>query len=92
MRVTLALATRAAVHRALDFVHGPGSQPDLQVVREDGTVENSASTDHSLDQGLHINELLIRLVELDGSDLHLTAGTPPQARINGELRVIPTWR
>ena len=89
MRVTLALATRAAVHRALDFVHGPGSQPDLQVVREDGTVENSASTDHSLDQGLHINELFIRLVELDGSDLHLTAGTPPQARINGELRVIP---
>ena len=36
MRVTLALATRAAVHRAIDFVHGPVDGPDLQVVREDG--------------------------------------------------------
>ncbi|HXH07898.1 MAG TPA: type IV pilus twitching motility protein PilT [Vicinamibacterales bacterium] len=31
-------------------------------------------------------ELLRALVELDGSDLHLTTDTPPQIRIDGELR------
>ena len=35
---------------------------------------------------LHINDLLVRLIELGGSDLHLTAGSPPQARVNGDLQ------
>ncbi len=88
MRVTLALATRDAVKRALDFVHGPDAQPDLQVVREDGTVERVPEAPIEVETSLHINDLLIALVELDGSDLHLTAGTPPQARINGDLKII----
>jgi twitching motility protein PilT len=35
---------------------------------------------------LHLNDLLMILVENAGSDLHLTAGTPPQIRVNGALR------
>lgn len=35
-----------------------------------------------------LNELLAKLVELNGSDLHLTVGMPPVMRINGVL--IPT--
>jgi|GEM_PF-6822437 len=31
------------------------------------------------------DQLLRITVEQGGSDLHLTAGVPPQARINGEL-------
>src|SRR5881397_1376205 len=31
-------------------------------------------------------ELLKMTVDLDGSDLHLTTNTPPQVRVNGELR------
>ena len=31
-------------------------------------------------------ELLKTAVELDGSDLHLSIGTPPQVRVHGELR------
>src|SRR5687767_9494522 len=31
-------------------------------------------------------ELLKTLVELDGSDLHITSGTPPQVRVHGHLR------
>ena len=31
-------------------------------------------------------ELLKMTVELDGSDLHLSIGTPPQVRVHGELR------
>lgn len=37
---------------------------------------------------LDLNELLARMVELDGSDLHITVGMPPVLRINGKL--IPT--
>jgi twitching motility protein PilT len=33
-------------------------------------------------------ELLKALVELDGSDLHLTTNTPPQIRIHGKLQVL----
>jgi len=38
--------------------------------------------------GYHLNELLVKLVEAKGSDLHLTAGTPPQMRVNGELHPV----
>jgi twitching motility protein PilT len=34
---------------------------------------------------MHIDELLRRLIELKGSDLHLTAGLPPAIRLRGEL-------
>lgn len=33
----------------------------------------------------HVNELLDVLVEMGGSDLHLTAGSHPQARLDGQL-------
>jgi twitching motility protein PilT len=34
----------------------------------------------------HIDELLAQLLELKGSDLHLTAGAKPTARVHGQLR------
>ena len=33
-----------------------------------------------------LHELLKKVIELNGSDLHLTTGTPPQVRIDGELQ------
>jgi len=33
----------------------------------------------------HVNDLLLRLVEMEGSDLHLTAGTVPQVRVHGKM-------
>jgi twitching motility protein PilT len=33
-----------------------------------------------------LQELLSRTVELNGSDLHLTAGSPPQVRVHGSLQ------
>ena len=35
---------------------------------------------------LHVNQMLVRLVELKGSDLHLTSGLPPMVRVDGSLR------
>jgi twitching motility protein PilT len=37
---------------------------------------------------VHINELLDVLMDAGGSDLHLTAGSPPQIRVNGDLQEI----
>ncbi|MPY94527.1 MAG: PilT/PilU family type 4a pilus ATPase [Acidimicrobiia bacterium] len=34
----------------------------------------------------HLDQLLGRLLEVGGSDLHLTAGAPPSARVHGTLR------
>jgi twitching motility protein PilT len=35
---------------------------------------------------VHLDDLLARVLELDGSDLHLTAGVEPCVRIRGELK------
>jgi twitching motility protein PilT len=37
------------------------------------------------DADMHVNDLLRRLVEMNGSDLHLTAGTVPHVRVNGKM-------
>jgi twitching motility protein PilT len=38
---------------------------------------------------LHINDLLALVIEWRGSDLHLTATSPPVVRVNGDLKPIP---
>src|SRR5919109_762424 len=35
-------------------------------------------------------ELLKTMVEMDGSDLHITTNTPPQVRVHGHLRRLPS--
>jgi twitching motility protein PilT len=42
--------------------------------------------DESKAGDLHVNELLERVVDLGGSDLHLTSGIQPAVRVNGELK------
>jgi twitching motility protein PilT len=34
---------------------------------------------------LHVNQLLVHVMKMGGSDLHLTNGTVPQVRVNGRL-------
>ena len=91
MRVQLALAPKDAITRAIDFVHGPAT-PALSVV-EGGDSVAGMHMPASIDEGpeLHINTLLIELMDADGSDLHLTAGSPPQLRVNGELRKLEEY-
>ena len=38
---------------------------------------------------LDMQAILVHLVELEGSDLHVKAGSPPRVRINGDLRPTP---
>ncbi len=74
--VTLAVATRGAVARALDLVFG--SQGTRQE-RDDAPRDPA------------IAEMLSHVLEVNASDLHLAAGLPPQVRVNGRLRPIPGY-
>jgi twitching motility protein PilT len=38
-----------------------------------------------------VNQMLVTLVESKGSDLHLTVGSPPMIRVNGQLRALPGY-
>ena len=41
---------------------------------------------------ISLSELLPKLSELGGSDLHITTGSPPQIRVDGHLRPLETYR
>ena len=41
---------------------------------------------------ISLSELLHRLSELGGSDLHVTTGTPPLVRVHGEIRPLDGYR
>jgi twitching motility protein PilT len=45
-----------------------------------------------LEQQLTLSDLLKKLIELGGSDLHLTTNTPPQVRVHGELRPLEGYK
>lgn len=78
--VTVALATRDAIQRAINFVHGTDEVP---LVRQPGVPAGEVPI--SEPETLHLNELLSIQLDRDGSDLHLTAGSPPQIRLHGKL-------
>jgi twitching motility protein PilT len=75
--VKLGVSTRRMIHRATEFLYGPEAAADLPP-EEEGEAP--------VELELHINDLLGVLLEQDGSDLHLTAGTHPQIRVHGSLR------
>jgi twitching motility protein PilT len=87
-KVKLALATRDGIGRSIDFVHGPEEIPVLRRPGDGGVVVAEQEPEEI---ELHVNTLLAYLLEVGGSDLHLTAGSPPQVRVHGELRQLPEY-
>ncbi len=80
-----AVADRAELTRAIDMIFGPATGP--------GQDNATASTPVVVGEGddadeLHINDLLELVIQWGGSDLHLTSGSPPVIRVNGDLRPI----
>jgi twitching motility protein PilT len=69
--VSVALAPKRAIDRLLSDYF---------------TLDESEAPAIEIQEEMHLNDLLMVLVENAGSDLHLTAGTPPQIRVNGALR------
>ncbi|MGZ6995814.1 MAG: PilT/PilU family type 4a pilus ATPase [Acidimicrobiia bacterium] len=82
--IIAAAAGRYEILHAIDSVYGPDrsgaprlDEPELGL----GIAEEP--------EGIHVNELLAMLLDQKGSDLHLTAGSPPVIRVHGELRPVP---
>jgi twitching motility protein PilT len=69
--VSVALATKRSIDRLLSDYF---------------TLDESEAPSIDLKEDMHLNDLLMILIENAGSDLHLTAGTPPQIRVNGALQ------
>lgn len=80
-KITLALATKDAIQRAIAFMHGPEEIPVTRIPGMAGAADIEVA-----EPALHVNRLLTILVDEGGSDLHITAGSTPQIRVNGELR------
>jgi twitching motility protein PilT len=75
-----AAAGRYEILNAIDSVYG--THPDAPAIPEPRAEDDTAA------DGIHVNELLETVLALHGSDLHLTAGSPPVIRVHGELRPV----
>ena len=51
-----------------------------------------AANESSLADQLSLSDLLKKLIELGGSDLHLTTNTPPQVRVDGGLKPLEGFK
>jgi twitching motility protein PilT len=51
-----------------------------------------AANETSLADQLSLSDLLKKLIELGGSDLHLTTNTPPQVRVDGGLKPLDGFK
>lgn len=58
---------------------GASSVPNMQTISQEATRQGDD------EDRPHINELLEVLMDKGGSDLHITAGSAPQIRVNGSL-------
>ena len=69
--------------------HRLGLRPATAAARRASTTRRRRSSDEVDGDDLHVNDLLrCSLDQWRGSDLHLTAGSPPVIRVNGELRPV----
>jgi twitching motility protein PilT len=94
--VLLALAPRAALEREVRRAYlqpsAPEADPGRAVERLDpgaGPPVPGVRTEGEHD--FHVNDLLEELLDLGGSDLHLTAESPPRVRVHGELRELDEY-
>jgi twitching motility protein PilT len=56
--------------------------------RSDAAYVRSALEEDSREEGIFLNDLLVRVLDSGGSDLHLTAGARPTIRVNGHLKAL----
>ncbi len=82
--VVLALAHRAELTRAIEAAYGPPQDTGAVAGNPAGASDREVATIDAT-----VNDLLVELMRNEGSDLHVTAGSPPQMRVNGELLPVP---
>jgi twitching motility protein PilT len=87
LKVKMALAVRADLLRAIEHVAGDAApaQPPASLSPPAPKPSTDGLLAYEQESGIDLDEVLVRLVDAGGSDLHLTAGSPPALRIRGEL-------
>ena len=84
-----AIAVRSELSRVVTSMYGSDEPPAPAATDTEGPVPIDANTAVDEMEGvvseLHVNDLLERVVDLGGSDLHLTAGIPPAVRVHGDI-------
>ncbi len=64
--------------------------PEVRIAESEATAYARISTEDEVQQDdFSLAEALLTMMEMRGSDLHLTAGAPPTVRVDGSLRPIP---
>jgi len=78
------VAVRDDLVRLIGQMYGPGREDDGDWAESRTGDAKPAADPRS--KRVQLDDLLDRVVRLNGSDLHLTVGTPPVVRVQGELR------
>ncbi len=69
---------------------GAAPIPEVRIAESQETAYTRLSTEDEIRQDdFSLAEALVTMLEMRGSDLHLTAGAPPTVRVDGSLRPIP---
>jgi twitching motility protein PilT len=85
-RVEPALAVRSEIRRLLSAMYGEAGVVEIDLNDAGPGRQPSPWTELDGEDELHLNDLLERLLDLEGSDLHLTVGIHPSVRVHGELK------
>ncbi len=88
--------TRGAVGRAGPVVRSPGSAPAQAQVQPQAPAyapppAAAPAATATLERNLVLDELLIQVLQVGGSDLHLTSNAPPTVRVRGEMEMLPGY-
>ncbi len=81
--VRLGLALRNPLEALVTTAYSDFAEANPGAVTSGMSVDALADAERG--EYAHINELLEKLIDRGGSDLHITAGSPPQIRVNGHL-------
>jgi twitching motility protein PilT len=82
-----AIGARGELTRVVTSMYGSDEPApvDTLAVPVEAAVE-AVTVQEDIHTELHVNDLLERVVDLGGSDLHLTAGIPPSVRVHGDIK------
>lgn len=83
-----ALAARDELTRLIVQMYGAGDGGN-ELDWSDAPVASDAATPPVTNSAVRLDHLLDEVVRVGGSDLHLTVGSPPVVRVQGELRRMP---
>ncbi len=85
MRLERLVSTERSVRAAIDRFYGRMAKETTGSGAPSAASEKRAGAAQEGEEFLHVDDLLRAMVERNASDLHLSVGSPPTLRVDGEL-------